>query len=92
LRFGDHTSLCFWLNVSWKVLIVDLLLELPKQYDTETPSCSYHSIEKQRDKQNNTSFDKTETSLDREERGTIEGFFLIVRRVRITGILLKIWR
>jgi hypothetical protein len=37
-------------------------------------------------------FDKTETSLAREERGTIEGFFLIVCHVRITGILIEIWR
>jgi hypothetical protein len=52
----------------------------------------YHSIGNQRDKMNNKSFGKTETSLAREERGTIEGFFLIVCRVRITGILLEIWR
>jgi hypothetical protein len=40
--------------------------------------------------QNN--FDKTEAPLVREERGTIEGFFLIDCRVRVIRTLSKIWR
>jgi hypothetical protein len=54
-------------------------------------SCK-HIIGKQPGKMNITSFDKTETSLAREERGTIEGFFLIDGRVRVTETLIRIWR